>query len=179
MPDGRACPAEPFEIGVGIEGFDVLRATGDWEYELNINVKGLSGEWTLAAWVKIDDEWDGTNNDWGIFHARFDPSGNSRSTGGGALPSRRNVWERLTQTFPADGAQTTSIRWHLGYNAKSTKGYIYVWGISVTAPDGTRATTRGCVTESGHVAPMGPRCVTPVLLEARTRRRARSAAVLA
>ena len=35
----------------------------------------------------------------------------------------------------------------------------------------------GCVTESGHVAPMGPRCVTPVLLEARTRRRARSAAV--
>ena len=47
------------------------------------------------------------------------------------------------------------------------------------APDGTRATTRGCVTESGHVAPMGPRCVTPVLLEARTRRRARSAAVSA
>ena len=47
------------------------------------------------------------------------------------------------------------------------------------APDGTRATTRGCVTESGHVAPMGPRCVTPVRLDARTRRRARSAAVSA
>ena len=47
------------------------------------------------------------------------------------------------------------------------------------APDGTRATTWGCVTESGHVAPMGPRCVTPVLRDARTRRRARSAAVSA
>ena len=150
MPDGRACPAEPFEIGVGIEGFDVLRATGDWEYELNINGKSLSGEWTLAAWVKIDDEWDGTNNDWGIFHARFDPSGNRRSTGGGALPSRRNVWERLTQTFPADGAQTTAIRWHLGYNAKSTKGYIYVWGISVTAPDGTELVPDGDFPGGAH-----------------------------
>ena len=100
--------------------------------------------------MKIDDEWDGTNNDLGIFHARFDPNGNSRSTGGGALPSRRNVWERLTQTFPADGAQTTAIRWHLGYNAKSTKGYIYVWGISVTAPDGTELVPDGDFPGGAH-----------------------------
>ena len=121
-------------------GHDMRVAVRAGKYEVQVNtVMTKSGKYIISAWVFVTNDYDGTSQ---LLRSKWYNGEDVLGTTEGAFNATEGQWQHVQTEFNASSVPT-KFKLSIGYPQQNTKGFMYVYDVSVTDSSGSQFIQNG------------------------------------